>query len=97
LEEFEAQKELTAFYVDKLNKAEDALVLAQGEMMAAIDRAVAAELEIERLKADAERWRFYAGPQTALMLGSQLDLCDPSVDWLAECNRLADKIIGDKP
>ena len=48
--DFEAQKELNAFYVDKLNKAEDALLLAQGEMMAAIDKAVAAEAETERLR-----------------------------------------------
>lgn len=39
---------------------------------------------------DAERWRFFASsPQTALMLGSKLDPNDRTVDWIAECNRLA--------
>ena len=40
---------------------------------------------------DASRWRAFAGsPQTAMMLGSTLDPTDESVDWLAECSRLAD-------
>lgn len=40
---------------------------------------------------DAERWRyFYNNAQTALMLGSNLDPNNDSIDWLEECNRLAD-------
>jgi hypothetical protein len=40
---------------------------------------------------DAARWRYFASsPQTALMLDSKLDPNDESVDWVAECNRLAD-------
>ena len=40
---------------------------------------------------DAKRWRIVAGsPQTAMMLGSTLDPTAESIDWLAECNRLAD-------
>ena len=40
---------------------------------------------------DAARWRAFASsPQTAMMLGSTLDPTDEHVDWLAECNRLAD-------
>lgn len=42
-------------------------------------------------KPDAMRWRYFASsPQTALMMGSKLDPNDMSVDWVAECNRLAD-------
>jgi hypothetical protein len=40
---------------------------------------------------DTIRWRHYASsPQTALMMGSELDPNDQEVDWLEECNRLAD-------
>ena len=43
---------------------------------------------------DEERWKFYASsPQTALMLGSEKDPNDESVDWVEECNRLADGLI----
>lgn len=53
--------------------------------------AMAAASDME--PADAERWRFYAtSPQTALMLGSRLDPNDDSMDWKAECDRLADDI-----
>lgn len=51
---------------------------------------------------DAERWRFYCCPQTALTLGTELDPNDQSVDWYKECSRLASrgryhgKIQGDK-
>lgn len=39
---------------------------------------------------NARRWVFYASsPQTALMLGTKLDPNDNSVDWVKECNRLA--------
>lgn len=50
--------------------------------------------EYELLKADAARWRFYCCNQTAMMLGSNLDPHDHSIDWVKECNRLADEIIG---
>ena len=47
------------------------------------------------LMADAARWRFYAeSPQTAIMLGSKLDPCDKSTDWVAESNRLADAALA---
>lgn len=43
---------------------------------------------------DSLRWQFYAAsPQTALMLGSKLDPNDDTIDWVAECNRLADDIM----
>jgi len=43
-------------------------------------------------KVDAYRWRFYASsPQTALMLGSDRDPNDATVDWKVECDRLADE------
>lgn len=43
------------------------------------------------------RWIEYAkSPQTALMLGSNLDPNDDTVDWVKECNRLADSIIMKK-
>lgn len=45
----------------------------------------------QALSVDAERWRVLSNsPQTALMLGSNLDPMDVSVDWKAECNKLAD-------
>ena len=41
---------------------------------------------------DALRWRLYASsPQTALMLGSDKDPNDSTVDWKAECDRLEDE------
>ena len=41
------------------------------------------------------RWMFYAkSPQTALMLGSKLDPNDETIDWVSECNRLADIIMA---
>ena len=43
-------------------------------------------------KVDAYRWRCYASSsQTALMLGSDKDPNDTTVDWKAECDRLADE------
>lgn len=39
---------------------------------------------------DAERWRHFACNQTAMMLGSELEPMDNDVNWLEECNRLAD-------
>ena len=49
------------------------------------------------LMADAARWRLYAeSPQTAIMLGSKLDPCDKSTDWVAESNRLADEMIASR-
>lgn len=43
---------------------------------------------------DARRWSYFAdSPQTALMLGSKLDPTDTSVNWVQECNRLADKAL----
>lgn len=42
----------------------------------------------------ADRWAFFSrSPQTALMLGSVLDPNDTTIDWLVECNRLADAAI----
>ena len=39
---------------------------------------------------DAKRWRYYADcPQTALMLGTELDP-NSEQDWAAECSRLVD-------
>ena len=49
--------------------------------------------EMTQLRVDANRWRAFACNQTALMLGSKLDPNDATVDWLQECNRLADAII----
>jgi hypothetical protein len=43
---------------------------------------------------DASRWRFFCCPQTALMLGSNCDPNDNSIDWRAEINRLADERIA---
>jgi hypothetical protein len=42
---------------------------------------------------DAKRWKHFASNQTALMLGSDLDPNDETIDWLQECNRLADNLI----
>lgn len=40
---------------------------------------------------DAARWRHFASsPQTALMLGSELDPNAVGIDWRAECDRLLD-------
>ena len=48
------------------------------------------ELAIESAS-DAARWRYFASsPQTAILLGSRLDPNDTKVDWVSECNRLAD-------
>ena len=50
--------------------------------------------ERDALRANAERWQHFASlPQTALMLGTNLDPNDTTVDWLVECNRLADAAI----
>jgi hypothetical protein len=49
--------------------------------------------EYEAIRLDAERWIHFTCNQTALMLGSELDPNDDSVDWYAECNRLADSAI----
>jgi len=49
---------------------------------------------MRKTRNDGERWKFYASsPQTALMLGSEKDPIDESVDWVEECNRLADELI----
>lgn len=49
---------------------------------------------VEALEKDANRWRWYAkSPQTALMLGSDLDPNGAGQDWSAECDRLADDLI----
>ena len=40
--------------------------------------------------AHAERWRHFACDQTALILGSKLSPSDTNVNWLEECNKLAD-------
>jgi hypothetical protein len=55
-------------------------------------RAEVATLTRERDEAreDAARWRFYCCPQTALVLGSNCDPNDDSIDWREEINRLAD-------
>jgi hypothetical protein len=56
-----------------------------------IDEPLSALLdEVEALTADAERWRHFACAQTALMLGTKRNPNDPLVDWLIECNELAD-------
>lgn len=53
--------------------------------------------DISSLRSDdaknANRWKFYAAnsPQTAVMLGTDKDPNDDTVDWLAECNRLVDE------
>jgi hypothetical protein len=50
--------------------------------------------ERDEARRDAARWRFYCCPQTALMLGSNCDPNDDSIDWRAEINRLADERIA---
>lgn len=53
---------------------------------------------LNSLGKDAARWQFFAkSAQTALMLGSDKDPNDDSVDWLEECNRLADDVMRDRP
>lgn len=53
------------------------------------------ELNLESLLADKARWGYYASsPQTALILGSALDPCDTGVDWVSECNQLADSAMS---
>lgn len=52
--------------------------------------------EAETLRRDAERWQYFAScPQTALMLGSELDP-NSDQDWEAECRMLADAAITEQ-
>jgi hypothetical protein len=53
-----------------------------------------AKYQLDETREDAARWRFYCCPQTALMLGSNCDPNDDSIDWRAEINRLADERIS---
>jgi hypothetical protein len=76
--------------VDSLKRMSPAI---ESEMAKAVQaQATAAALldEVEALTADAERWRHFACAQTALMLGTKRNPNDPLVDWLIECNELAD-------
>jgi hypothetical protein len=54
---------------------------------------IVSKVEYHKLKADSERWKHFASNQAALMLGSDLDPSDHSIDWLEECNKLADKLM----
>jgi hypothetical protein len=67
------------------------LEAAHASQQAKID---ALEAKLAQVSKDAMRWIFYANPQTALMLGSELDPNDPSIDWAEECNKLADNIMS---
>jgi hypothetical protein len=58
-----------------------------------LDHIIVSKAEHEQMKADAERWKYFACNQTALMLGSKLDPNDKSINWLEECNKLADEVI----
>ncbi len=49
--------------------------------------------DAKQICVDAARWRYFAqSPQTALMLGSELDPHSKH-DWLTECNKLADGLM----
>jgi len=51
--------------------------------------------DIAQLLLNSKRWEFYSdNAQTALILGSELDPNDKTVNWKEECNKLADKIIN---
>jgi hypothetical protein len=51
-------------------------------------------VRIKEIIKNHERWLFYASsPQTALMLGSDKDPNDKTINWIKECNKLADKFI----
>jgi hypothetical protein len=53
---------------------------------------------LDEAEKDKKRWKLYASsPQTALMLGSTLNPNDESVDWIAECNQLADSAMNKEP
>jgi len=59
-----------------------------------IDAALANVAALREAGEDAGRWQWFASsPQTALMLGSDEHPLDETVDWGAECNRLADAAI----
>jgi len=50
--------------------------------------------EITEFTKKAELWDFYASsPQTALMLGSDLDPNDNTIDWVEESTKLANDIM----
>lgn len=50
--------------------------------------------ELTKLIHDAARWRFLSdSPQFALMLGSNEDPNDSSVDWVAECNKIVKEMM----
>jgi hypothetical protein len=68
-------------------RATSKLKLELKNAVASIDRLNG---EISKISIDAERWRSFANsPQTALMLGTELDP-NSQQDWVTECNRLVD-------
>lgn len=52
------------------------------------------DLELYVEAQNSKRWKFFCCPQTALMLGSELDPNDETVDWQRECDYLADRLIA---
>jgi hypothetical protein len=77
----------------KWNEGADELARAEG-VYGALDHIDTLTRERDEVVQDAARWRFYCCPQTALILGSNCDPNDDSIDWRAEINRLADERIA---
>lgn len=77
--------------------AETALDMARNELVACKDALAYRDALVQRLEKSASRWEIAISPQLALMLGSTLDPNDPMIDWIKECNRLADEILNVNP